>query len=347
MMTWSFGQVWNESLANREERELKPREHIWAGEVGGAFIDRYLKMNATIPTNPPNARSLRKFEAGNMMEWLVELVLRRAGILIEKQKWLEYQYPDLLRVTGKLDHLAGGNPDWEKAVEEIKSLELPEFFNRGTYAIIDHFREKFPDGLKEIVIEVKSTSSMQFDMRERTKQPQPQHALQLFHYLKALDLPEGHIVYVSKDDLRMIEFGIFNPSPIEDIYKADIAKMTEFIRTKTEPDKEPLISFDGQNGKFSKNWRVEYSNYLTMLYGYERPDIYADEWSKKAGQFNRVFGRCVTGANMTKLNLEVIEEVKKTFPNFEDMVTKGKELAKKGLLEVEENGENGGNNGIL
>ena len=138
-------------------------------------------------------------------------------------------------------------------------------------------------------------------------------------------MPEGHIVYICKDDLRMIEFGVLNPSPIEDKYKTDIEKMTNYIRTKTRPEKEPLISFDQENGRFTKNWKVEYSNYLTLLYGYERPDIFADEWSKKAAQFNRVYGRCIAGATMTKLNLEVIEEIKKTFPNFEDLVKQGKD----------------------
>jgi hypothetical protein len=53
-MKWSFYQIWNESLEKDKSRELKERNTIWASELGGAMIDRYLKMKAIKPTNPPN-----------------------------------------------------------------------------------------------------------------------------------------------------------------------------------------------------------------------------------------------------------------------------------------------------
>jgi hypothetical protein len=344
-LTWSLYQIWNESLEQgRPERKMEVRDYMWAGEIGGSFIDRYLKMNATVPTNPPNARSKRKFEAGNLMEWVVEMVLLRAGILVQSQEWVAFQYPDLLKVTGRLDHEAGGEIDWEKAESEVLALRLPEFFDRATKNIIAKLKEKYPNGMNKIVLEVKSVSAIQFDMKERLNAPAMNHACQLFHYLKAKNYTEGHIVYICRDDLRMLEFGVFNPSKWEDIYKADITKMTNFIKNKIEPEKELKIVFNEEDYKFNKNWKVEYSNYLQMLYGYERPDLFVDEVKPLVAQFNRVLVRCLQGKEMTKLNLSVIDELKKQFPNFDEIVKQGIKLGK--AKEVVEESEATNGNGL-
>lgn len=323
-MKWTFSKIWNESLENRKERELAIRDYIWASELGGSFIDRYLKMKAISPSNPPNPRSLRKFEAGNMMEWVVGLVLKRAGILHSNQDWIDYQYPYLLKVTGRLDFIAGGETDWEKAKVEVHALELPEFFNRATTSILNHFEKTYPKGLDQIVIEVKSCSSFMFEMYERNG-VNKNHALQLFHYLKAKNLAEGHIVYISKDDLRMLEFGVNNPSETEELYKTDIANMTAFIKNNMQPDKEQEIFFDTDTAKFRMNWKVTYSNYLTKIYGYKDQLEYETKYRPLVSSWNRVLGRVVRGDNMTKLNLEVIDNIKGVFANFDELVQIGKD----------------------
>jgi len=151
-VSWSFSFVWNRSLEQREERKLKPRQHVWASELGGAMIDRYLKMNAVEPSNPFDSRSLRKFEAGRVFEWIVEMVLTRAGILISKQDWVDFQYPGLLKVTGKMDHLAGGKPDYEKARSQVETEFLPEFIKRASLAVVNYFAGEYPNGLKPIAM---------------------------------------------------------------------------------------------------------------------------------------------------------------------------------------------------
>ncbi len=337
-MKWSIGQVWNEALENGSRREMKERDHIWASEIGGAYIDRYLKMKGTEPTNPPNPRSLRKFEAGNMMEWVVGMVLKRAGIYKDTQEWLAFQYPGLLKVTGKLDFLAGGEVDWEKAKASVFELELPEFFGRATSKIIEYLSTTYPQGLENIVIEVKSCSSFMFDRYEKTGADE-HHQLQAFHYLKAKNMPEAHIVYISRDDLRMLEFGVFNPSPIEELYRRDIQTMTKIMGGEIEPQKELLVTYDQETGKFSRNWKVAYSNYLTMLYGYESQMAYEEAWTGKVNSWNRVMKRCVEGANMTKLNLDVIKEAKALFPNWDELVANSKVKMVEGDDEVPEETE--------
>jgi len=326
-MKWSFGQIWNESLVNRKERQMRPRNRIWASEVGGSMIDRYLKMTGVKPTNPPNMRSLRKFEAGNIWEWIVGLVLKRAGIFIGEQGWVEYRYPGLLPVTGKIDFLAGGKPDWEKASAELNGL--PECISRATQDIITHFKNKFPFGMDELILEVKSCSSFMFEHYERSGFASKNHSFQAFHYLKAKNMREAHIVYISKDDARMLEIGVFNPSPLEEEYRKDIEMMTGYIKRNEQPPKEKEIVFDKDFGRFSKNWKVAYSSYLTKIYGYKNQKEFDDKYVSQVSRWNRVLKRVVDKKNMTKKNLEVIKEIEKEYPDFEDKVKQMKMFKEK------------------
>lgn len=317
-MGWSFYGLWNESLERDKDRELKARDVIWASELGGSFIDRYLKMKAIKPTNPPNPRSLRKFEAGNIWEAIIGYVLTRAGLLKTRQDWLSYQYDGLLKVTGKLDFVAGGMPDYEKATKTVQSEFnwLPPFISEATINIVTKLKEQFPGGLKDIILEIKSCSSYMFEKFEKTQEAQLQHYLQVFHYLKAGDMPEAHIVYVSKDDARLIEFGIYNPSLVEQDYKKDIETMTNYVKSNTEPPKEKPIEFDD---KFYANWKIGYSQYLTMLYGFKDQKAFDDIYKPIVERWNRVIERIKDKKDLTANNQEAIKEMEKAGFNFEEI----------------------------
>lgn len=326
---WGFAEVWNQSLTVRPERPLVPRDYVWASEIGGSMIDRYLKMSGVAMSNAPNSRSLRKFQAGDIWEWLCALVLKRAGILIEAQTKLSFQYPGLLRTSGKLDFLAGGQPDWKKARREMSGLGLPEMLQNASLAIIDRLETRFGnEPLKTIVLEIKSTSSFMYAKYEKAKQAGANHRCQAFHYLKAQGLPEAHVVYVCRDDCMLLEFDVLNPSFVEGEYKADLELITDYVENKTRPDKEQEILFDDRLFRFEKNWKVEYSNYLTMLYGYKTPIEYRDRVDKPISDFNRVLKRCAIGAKMTAKNLDVIVEARKWFPTWDDIVDRAREAAK-------------------
>lgn len=307
---WSFTNVWNESILQREERAVVARDRVWASELGKPVIDIILKMRGTKPTNPPNARSMRKFEAGNIWEWLVSLILKRAGILQENQKWLQFQYPDMVAVSGKLDFIAGGKPDYANAEKLLAQLELPEVFLRGGRAIINHLKTNYPDGMASKVLEIKSCSAFMFELYERNNKSSRNHRLQAFHYLKATGMERADVVYVSKDDSRMIELPLWLDSPLEEDYKAEIAKITHYYKSGEMPPKEKMLVFDEDTGRFSRNWGVEYSGYLTMLYGFEQPDDYFNKYAPIAERWNRVLGRIKAAKPMTEKNKAVIEEIR-------------------------------------
>lgn len=337
--SWSFAKIWNESVLLKPERPVLPRDHIWASEIGGPLIDRYLKMMGVPPTNSPGVRSLRKFDAGNIWEWIVGIILKRAGILIDEQKHLTYQYPGLLPVTGRLDFLAGGKPDWDKSKEAVHAIELPDFITRKADAIIDNFSEKYPNGLDEIILEIKSAASSSFDRYDSTHTPEFKHKMQAFHYLKAKNMPEAHIVYVCKDDARVAEFSVFQDAATEAAYKADIEAISKYYYKKEQPPLEKVILFE--QGKFKKNWKIGYSPYLTKLYGFKDTMEYDDTFSKKITSWNRVLARAANGDVMTEKNKLIIDDIKMAFPDFDSLVGEAKKFKlETGLLaSLEEGGE--------
>lgn len=310
--SWGVAEIWNAALIDKEERKLEKRDYLWASEIGNPPIDTYLKMNATPYSNPANERARRKFEAGNVFEWIVSLVLKRAGILKDMQTRFEHQYEGMLRVSGKGDFIAGGAVNIEAAadfIEFLKAAEMPEVFTRCFDRIVDYLSEKYPKGISEMPLEIKSVSSFAMDKLEVQGLPIKRHRQQLFHYMKGGNYPKGLIIYLCRDDLRMMEFAVFNPSTVEDDYKSAIEVISEFYLSGTTPPKEKLICFDEEHGKFSKNLGVEWSPYLTLLYAFETPREYSEIYGKKASNWNRVFKRVMENAKMTDKNLDVLKEI--------------------------------------
>ena len=38
-MNWTLAKIWNESLVSTKQREIAPRDYIYASEIGGAYIE--------------------------------------------------------------------------------------------------------------------------------------------------------------------------------------------------------------------------------------------------------------------------------------------------------------------
>lgn len=317
---WGFSKVWNESLLNNNQRELSVRDRLWASELGKAPIDIWLKMRAIKPTNPPNNRSLRKFEAGNVFEWIVSLILKRAGILKEGQKWLGYQYPNCIEVSGKADFIAGGKPDIEKFRMEMSHFDLPDVFLRAGEKIVKYLLETYPAGLDEKILEIKSVSAFMFNALERKQRASKIHRLQTFHYLKAENRETANIVYICRDDLRMMEFAVNNPSETENEYKEFIENLSMYHFLNERPPIEKHIVFDNDIGKFCKNFNVAYSGYLTMLYGFANQKEFDDKYTPIVSRWNRVLDRIKKGKEMTAKNNDVLEEIKQTGFIVEDIL---------------------------
>jgi hypothetical protein len=324
--------LWNESLTP-VERIVEPRDRIYASELGMPMVDRYLKMKGISYTNPPNKRALRKMQAGRFFEWIVAFVLKRADMIISREERVYSQIDGGLQVSGKLDFLGGGKPNFEKAKKEIEVYDLPDFVKYQSLAIIDKF-DKIGDGVfEEMILEIKSVSSFVMNGVLATKEALPHHELQGYHYALNKKLP-CNIVYICRDDMMLEEIPITDMENINKKYKSDILGITGYYKNNERPPLEPLIKWEF--GKFKVNRGVEYSNYLQLLYGFETPEQYRAQVNKTVTSANRVVKRIIDGAKMTDKNKEAIEGIKKYYANFDELVDEAKELAKQGKLVEEE-----------
>jgi len=307
---WTLAQVWNKGLDNQTEREIVPRDYLWASELGKAPIDVFLRLKGTKPSNPPNKRSMRKFEAGNVFEWIVSLILKRAGILLDEQDHCFYQYPGLLKVTGRTDFIAGGKPNFSKAIGEMKALDMPDMFIRSAEAMKEYFDKEYPEGLITKPLEIKSLSAFMFQGLMRTQKVSRNHRLQAYHYVKAGNYPLGGVAYICRDDMRMMDFTLALDEPsLEKEYYESIKTISDYVLKDETPPKEEMILFDEDTGKFSANYNVKYSGYLTLLYGFKDQKEYENKYNKIVTRWNTTMSRFRDGKKMTKLNLESIEGI--------------------------------------
>ena len=321
---WNLTLVWNESLDVDRQREIVARDYVYASELGRGFYDRYWKMKGRVPTTPPNLRSRRKFQGGNLTEWIVLQILARAGVLKGSQEYITYE-DGLIRVTGRADFVAGGEI---KLLSETDLQALPESFADAAESIVTQLQKKHPKGLREVNIEVKSCAGVMFDKYEQA--PSTFHALQAFHYAKNTNRPTM-LVYVSRDDFRLCSFLILPDSEQwGKLYDEDlkgIAGFVELPEDEVKELKEPLLVYSSETGRFSKNWEVEYSGYLTD-YGFDRPDLYADPAASVARRLTNITKKIQAGKAIDgKVNQKTLEECYAFYPEAEEIIN--------GLLEKE------------
>lgn len=313
----NISKIWNTSIEqNGFERKAEPRDRIWASELGKSDLDIYLKLIGEPVSNEFDARARRKFEAGNLFEWIIQLVLMRCGIYQSSQKWVNNTEFGL-EVSGKIDHLIGGKVEYELAKKEIDELALPDMFTKATDGILNYFKETYPNGLPEQGIEVKSTSSFGIEKVYYTGKGLAGHDLQAFHYAYNTKLPFT-LLYICRDDLRMAEIPILPDNPeLLERYSGKINSVAKWFHEKQEPTKEPEVVFDGD--RFTKNFNVEYSGYLKRNYGFDTPEEFSDKWASKVESWNRVLTRIKQGKDMTDNNKEKLAEMSEAGFDLEDI----------------------------
>jgi hypothetical protein len=321
--SWSIYNLWNTSILevrNWKERKKEPREILFASELGKSFIDIWYSLKGEEPSNDFSETTLRKFDAGIIWEKVLETIYKRMGILIETQKSLKLEMKGCLPVWGRLDFIVGGKLDKEKGsanLEEVKDL-LPENVFETSKLII----KQLPEELKKSVLEIKSISSFMFDKYSTGGQPNNNHRIQLATYLKCLNMDEGHILYISKDDARLLELGVFNPSSATEELERFVKEFSNYWFNNIEPPKEKEIIFDEEWGRFSLNWKVVYSQYLTKIYGYKDRTEVENIFKPLVEKWNRVLGRVKQSKEMTKNNLEAIKEIKDWGFDYERIIEK-------------------------
>lgn len=322
---WNLAQLWNE-VAYKSDRPMVPRDYIYASEIGGPFVDRFYKMKAIPYTNPPNKRSLNKFLAGRIWEYVVKQILISCGVYKHEEIKVDtVPYKNCLAVHGRLDFKAGGYIDQVEALENVSRLHLPDFLYKIAARIIATLSGGY---LEEKILEIKAISTFAMDMVERRHCAVPQHSLQAYHYQRP-GLIKAEVCYICKDDSRMAQFGI-DVDESEKLYKQDIELMTKYFKKNKVPPPEPLVKFDMTLARFSKNLGVEYSPYLTKVYSFASPDDYRksikfiDRWNRTLARFAIVecAGKTPTGqlVKITPKNVECKTEINKAGFKFDELL---------------------------
>lgn len=318
---WSLANIWNKSLEQKEQRPTEPRDRMWASELSKSDIDIYLKLMGVEPSNKPDNRAKRKFEAGNIWEWALKIVLIKLGVYRATQIPVKFALPNCIEVSGKLDFIAGGKPNYDSGLKELEDIDVEGIFKIAAENFMAYARTNYPAGLDEKILEIKTVGSFGFEKVLKTGKALSGHDLQAFHYAHGLQ-KESSIVYYSRDDARMVEIPILpNDQRLLEKYTEKVERVSKYYRDGIQPSREPLILFDEDMGKFSRNFMVQYSSYLTMLYGFEDQAAYEEAFSTITSRWNRVLGRVSRGEKMTDNNKEAIEEMRSNGFNPEEIIS--------------------------
>ena len=191
-------------------------------------------------------------------------------------------------------------------------------------------------------MELKAVSSYAIKIAEKRGYVSHSHMLQAYHYSKKLKLP-ACVSSICKDDATMIETEV--TSDLESHYKLDIKMMTDFYTKRQMPPLEPLIQFDEDLAKFSRNFRVEYSPYLTLLYKFKNPEeyrntvTYAEKWNGALTRYAKAeLGHTTpTGKEIkiTPLNAEMKADIIKAGYDFKKLLNSKIALLEEGIEEEE------------
>jgi len=170
-----------QEIINKSVRGKRRKHHeqkTWyVSSLGSCLTANYLARKG-IATKEFDDRTLRVFKVGNMFEdWLVEQVA-------EGEKDFETQ----IGMGGKVV-----NGELIKSKKEDSEI--------SGYADLR---------IGNMIYEIKTKHSKAFwYMNKRHMGPNRQHEYQLWTYLKLLNKPEGRLVYLSKDDLAILEYPVF------------------------------------------------------------------------------------------------------------------------------------------
>ena len=311
--TWGIEQVWNETLV-QQQRVTEPRDRIYASEIGKNYWERYQKMMGVQPTEKYENRILRKFAAGNWFEAMIINVFKQIGIFVSSNDRLTIPANDKhLEITVKPDLIAGGQNDWDEARKNLEASGLEDIMKEIGFNLIDEFEKKFPGGLEEKLLEIKTVNSQVFwAKKDYLEEAYPFHTMQCYTGLKQTGIKDGVVVYISKDDLTMKEFPLtLGADDLEERWNKDVEEMTKFYLNKKEPPKPESVVFDKRKkykftknkekyateGAYCTNWEVDWSSYFTLLTGKDhkaweigcRPEVNKLNAELKIKQFPNLF----------------------------------------------------------
>jgi len=223
---WSVMGIWND-ITEVERRKPKVRDYISFGNIGkNDYWSRYMKMKGVPESNPIEGRVIRIFQAGDTFHDLVKGVFKSAGVYIFSQDDLnekgERDWSEIpatktqLKQFGAFDVLVGGKPDLEKAMKWIEKSDMTQFQRDKATKIAEYFSDKFPNGLKPMIYEIKSINCI-----AKGELIYTENGLK-----KIEDIKKGENIYSIKDDFSLVK------NKVKNVFKSGRKEVYKFT-TKT------------------------------------------------------------------------------------------------------------------
>ncbi len=207
----------NQIRKENDSREKKEQLGWYVSSLGSCLCGTYLSRLGLKPDKEFDDRILRVFKVGKQTEdWIIDLIKKQEGYKALDQTLL---VDDDLNLRGKYDlHLQNINTGKE-LIYEIKSKHSKSFW----------YMDKKGEGAAE------------------------QHKMQLWTYLYLAKIKEGRIVYVSKDDLSILEYPIFlKDEKLKEIVLDQIGILNESWKKKLPPLPAPQNSWQAKYCNFHK-----------------------------------------------------------------------------------------------
>lgn len=182
-----------------------------ASGLGSCMTGRYLARLGKEPDEPFDERTLRVFSVGRMMEdWIVNLIKQEKGVEVDTQGFVEDKKNN---ITGHYD--AKVTVDGVPIIYEFKTKHSKSFW----------YMDKKKEGANE------------------------QHKMQLWTYLWLSGVEEGRILYMSKDDLAILEFPIYRKDEkIRKMVEWELKVLNTAWKKKLPP--QPISD--------PRDWRIKY-----------------------------------------------------------------------------------------
>jgi hypothetical protein len=272
---WSIDELLSSLIGFAADTNPHERAEIWASDIGKPFIDRYLAMKGQVYSNPIDGKTMMTFFLGRQVETGLIEMLNSCNLRFEAQDRITIQVPDCLPVVGRPDLILEVKK-WEDVLESIdeniknlikdnlEDVDVQITKKEVLKQIVGKWKERYPNGLEKTPFEIKSINTNAFNYLSKSKDgfknAHPHYQLQLYTYMIYYNLDAGRLVYVSKNDGKMVEVIVRRTPEMDKIWYDDVKKMSDYFNSNTLPPPEPFI-VDGK-----ENWKVGYSRYKDYLY---------------------------------------------------------------------------------
>ena len=265
---WNIKDLLGDLMGATAETKPEPRAEIWASDLGKPYVDRWLQMKGVPYSNPATGKDLVTFFLGKQIELGIEQMLTRCGIAYKTQERLAIRPKDCLPVVGRPD-IVLEVANWQEVMAAVdeqvsdQARQHEELQRQALKGLLAMWQERCPEGLLPTVFEVKSLNSAAFRYhrgQDGLSNAYPHHRLQLYTYMRSLELGEGHLVYVARDTGWIEEVVIRATEELEGAWLQDVETMSRYYLSDERPPLEPR-KVGGKD-----NWRVNYSRYKDYLY---------------------------------------------------------------------------------